>query len=81
MKISKAHGEAISIAITALVCSYIDAKDGVDLEKVLDDRDEATRRLIALGIPKDKSYSEYSKRGKELSFQIWQKVHQQEGEE
>ena len=49
MKISKAHGEAISIAITALVCSYIDAKDGVDLEKVLDDRDEATRRLIALG--------------------------------
>lgn len=74
MKISKAHGEAISIAVTALVCSYIDQRDGVNISKVWQDRDEAIKRLIELGVPHNKGYSECSKRGKDLSFKVWKKV-------
>jgi len=74
MSISKSHGEAVSIAVTALVCSYIDQKNGVDICKVLDDRDEAVKRLIELGVPHDKGYSEFSKRGRDLSFKVWKKV-------
>jgi len=74
MSISKSHGEAISIAITSLVCSYIDQKNGEDIVKVLKDRDEATKRLIELGVPRNKGYSECSKRGKDLSFKVWEKV-------
>jgi len=74
MSISKAHGEAISIAVTALVCSYIDQKNGVNICKVVDDRDEAVKRLIELGVPHNKGYSEFSKRGKDLSFKVWNKV-------
>ena len=74
MSISKSHGEAISIAVTALVCSYIDQKNGADIFKVLEDRDEATKRLIELGVPQNKGYSEFSKRGKDLSFKVWKKV-------
>ena len=74
MSISKAHGEAISIAVTALACSYIDQKNGVDISRVLEDRDEAIKRLIELGVPHDKGYSEFSKRGRDLSFKVWKKV-------
>jgi|DEB0MinimDraft_6_1074348.scaffolds.fasta_scaffold12437_3 hypothetical protein len=74
MSISKSHGEAISIAITSLVCSYIDQVNGEDIIKVLEDRDEATKRLIELGVPRNKGYSECSKRGKDLSFKVWKKV-------
>lgn len=74
MSISKSHGEAISIAVTALVCSYIDQLDGEDISKVLEDRDEATKRLIELGVPRNKGYSQCSKRGQNLSFEIWKKV-------
>ena len=74
MSISKAHGEAISIAVTALVVSYIDQKNGVDIHKVWEDRDEAVKRLIELGVPHDKGYSEFSKRGRDLSFKVWKKV-------
>jgi len=74
MRISKSHGEAISIAITALVCSYIDQKNGVDISKVVKDRDEATNRLIELGVPRNKGYSQCSKRGQDLSFEVWKKV-------
>jgi len=74
MSISKSHGEAISVAITALVCSYIDQLDGEDIYKVLEDRDEATKRLIELGVPRNKGYSQCSKRGKELSYKVWKKV-------
>lgn len=74
MRISKAHGEAISIAVTALVCSYIDQINGVEVTKVWDDREEAVKRLIELGVPHDKGYSEFSKRGRDLSFKVWKKV-------
>ena len=74
MSISKAHGEAISIAVTALVVSYIDQKNGVDIRRVLEDRDEATKRLIELGVPHNIGYSECSKRGRDLSFKVWKKV-------
>jgi len=74
MRISKAHGEAISIAVTALVCSYIDQKNGGDIHRVWADRDEAIKRLIELGVPHDKGYSEFSKRGQNLSFEVWKKV-------
>ena len=74
MRISKSHGEAISIAVTALVCSYIDQKNGEDISKVVKDRDEATNRLIELGVPRNKGYSECSKRGQDLSFKVWKKV-------
>ena len=74
MSISKAHGEAISIAVTALVCSYIDQKNGFEAAKVWADRDEAIKRLIELGVPHDKGYSEFSKRGRDLSFKAWKKV-------
>ena len=74
MSISKSHGEAISIAITALVCSYIDQKNGVNISRVVKDRDEATKRLIELGVPHGKGYSQCSKRGQNLSFEVWKKV-------
>lgn len=74
MRISKAHGEAISIAVTALVCSYIDQKNGFEAAKYWADRDEAIKRLIELGVPHDKGYSEFSKRGRDLSFKVWKKV-------
>ena len=74
MSMSKSHGEAISIAITALVCSYIDQKNGVDISRVVKDRDEATNRLIELGVPRNKGYSQCSKRGQDLSFEVWKKV-------
>ena len=74
MSMSKSHGEAISIAVTALVCSYIDQLQGEDISKVLGDRDEATKRLIELGVPHDKGYSEFSKRGRDLSFKVWKKI-------
>ena len=74
MSMSKSHGEAISIAITALVCSYIDQKNGVDISRVVKDRDEAIKRLIELGVPHNKGYSEFSKRGRDLSFKVWKKI-------
>ena len=81
MSISKSHGEAISIAITPLVCSYIDEKNCEDLFKVLEDREEAMKRLIELGVPRNKGYSQCSKRGRELSYKVWKKVKYEMDEE
>ena len=81
MSMSKSHGEAISIAVTALVCSYIDQIQGEDILKVLEDRDEAIKRLIELGVPRNKGYSQCSKRGQDLSFKVWKKVKYEMDEE
>ena len=81
MSMSKSHGEAISIAVTALVCSYIDQIQGEDILKVLEDRDEAIKRLIELGVPRNKGYSQCSKRGRELSYKVWKKVKYEMNEE
>lgn len=81
MSMSKSHGEAISIAVTALVCSYIDQIQGEDILKVLEDRDEAIKRLIELGVPRNKGYSQCSKRGRELSYKVWKKVKYEMDEE